>query len=497
MAYQRHPSDVYMRQNRASTTPGPMQPSFPRDAAIPPSLIPGYRHRQTISVTSGVDGLLFSQADTGTRSETGKVSATVNPVSGIPEYYYVSPSPYHGLPAQTAQPPPLLPPHQQPALPPLPPKAPIISPSTSPMLPPKPPPFMPSLPLYYPKPPPRSKSQPPPPLPRGASPPFNAPSRQPPPMLPPKPHAARSTSVIVTSPSYLPFPVAVTPRKKASPDTDAASLILPSLSSPADSPLEPPGVNEEEELELALKLSTHAERNYAESLLSQDEELARALEESLLDLARPPPHPKLQPGRATATESDRFPTSSSTRLLGAHPYSPKQQTHFPLPVRADSSTSLASLARVQLKEDEAYARKLEAEYESGRSTPTTLSNHNVDFKQLEDQQLPRYADIVKDTGTYTHGVMVRSLPMVSPKRRHISNLTQRNVFRMHHPHRHALMNNTPSRIKQVQLYLLRKRHHRRRELVPDQRRWHFRYLLPRKRIQENPLPLHLELHGRL
>ncbi|KAH9049145.1 hypothetical protein EDB84DRAFT_1180631 [Lactarius hengduanensis] len=367
MAYQRHPSDVYTRQNRASTAPGPMQPSFPRDAAIPPSLIPGYRHRQTISVASGVDGPLFSQADHGTRSETSKVSATVSPVGGLPEYYY----------------------HQA-ALPPLPPKTPVISPSMSPMLPPKPPPFMPSLPHYHTPPPPRSKSQPPPPLPRGASPPFNARPRLPPPVLPPKPHAARSSSVIVT-PSYLPFPV--TPREKVSLNTDAASLILPSLSSPADSPLEQPTVNEDEELELALKLSARAERDYAESLISQDEELARALEESLLEFARPPLL-KPQPNRATTTESDPLPTSSSTRPLGTHPYSPKQT-----PVRVDSSTSLASLSGVQLKEDEAYARKLEAEYESGRSTPTTLSSHNMDLKQMEDRDLPRYADIVKDTAT--------------------------------------------------------------------------------------------------
>lgn len=391
MAYQRHPSDVYTRQNRASTAPGPMQPSFPRDAAIPPSLIPGYKHRQTISVASGVDGPLFSQADHGTRSETSKVSDTVSPGGGIPEYYYVSPSPYHGIPAPMPPPlPPLLPPQHQAALPPLPPKTPVISPSMSPMLPPKPPPFMPSLPHYHTPPPLRSKSQPPPPLPRGASPPFNTRPRQPPPVLPPKPHAARSSSVIVT-PSYLPFPV--TPREKVSLNTDAASLILPSLNSPADSPLEQPAVNEDEELELALKLSARAERDYAESLLSQDEELARALEESLLDFARPPLL-KPQPNRATTTESDRLPTSSSTRPLGTHPYSPKQT-----PVRVDSSTSLASLAGVQLKEDEAYARKLEAEYESGRSTPTTLSSHNMDLKQIEDRELPRYADIIKDTAT--------------------------------------------------------------------------------------------------
>ena len=408
MAYR--PSDVYPRQGRAATAPGPTQPSFPRDAAIPPSLIPGYRHRQTITVTNGVDGLLFPQPDRGTRSERSKVSATVTPVGSKPEYYYVSPSPYHGLLAPAPPPPPLSRQHQA-ALPPLPPKAPIISPSTSPILPPKPPPFMPSLPFHHP-PTPRSKSQPPPPLPRGASPPFNSPPPLPPPILPPKPHVGRSTSAIVT-PSYLRFPSPM-PREKAPPVTsDAALSILPSLSSPAESPLEPPVANEEEELELALKLSAHAEKEYTESLVSQDEELARALEESLLDSARPR-HSNQQLSRATTTERDRLPTSSSSRPLDAHPYSPKQPPPFPLPVRVDSSTSLASFASSQMKEDEAYARKLAAEagYESGRSTPSTVSTHKVE--PMEGCQLPCYADAVKDTGTSTHGRTINDLPQATP-----------------------------------------------------------------------------------
>jgi hypothetical protein len=145
----RHPSDVYTRQNRASTAPGPMPPSFPRDAAIPPSLIPGFRHRQTISVANGADNLLFPQPDRGKRTETGRVSATVTAVGGmIPGYYYVSPSPCHGL--TPPQPPPIPPQQQQAALPPLPPKAAIIPPSMSPILPPKPPPFMPSPPSITP-----------------------------------------------------------------------------------------------------------------------------------------------------------------------------------------------------------------------------------------------------------------------------------------------------------------------------------------------------------
>lgn len=408
MAYRHHPGDVYTRQGRAATAPGPTQPSFPRDAAIPPSLIPGYRHRQTISVTSGVDGLLFPQPDRGTRSERSKVSATVSPVSGKPEYYYVSPSPYGGILAPTPPPPPL---PRQAAVPPLPPKAPIISPSKSPILPPKPPPFLPSIPFHHP-PTPRSKSQPPPPLPRGASPPFNSPPPLPPPTLPPKPHVGRSTSAIV-APSYLRLPSPMPRERALSSTSDAASLILPSLSSPAASPIEPPVANEEEELELALKLSAHAEKEYADSLVSQDEELARALEESLLDSARPR-HAKQQLSRATTTERDRLPSSSSTRPLDTHPYSPKQPPPFPLPVRADSSTSLASFASGQLKEDEAYARKLAAEagYESGRSTPSIVSNYKVDH--MEDCQLPCYADAVKDTGTYTQGGTIKGLPQATP-----------------------------------------------------------------------------------
>ena len=418
MAYQRHPSDVYTRQNRASTAPGPLQPSFsPRDAAIPPSLIPGYRHRETISVANGVDSLLFSQADPRTRSETAKVSVAVTPVGGFPEYYYVrSPSPYHDI---RTPPPPLLPHQHQTALPPLPPKTPIITPSMSPALPPKPPPFMPSLPLYHSNPPiPRSKSQPPPPLPRGASIPFNLPPTLPPPLLPPKPRGARSTSVIVT-PSYLRSPP-VMPPEKMSPDTDdKLSLILPSLSSSSNSPHEPPVVNEEEELEIALTVSAHSEKEHAESLLSQDEELARALEESLLDSARRP-QPRQQPSRSRAAtmESDHLPSSSSSsRPLESHPYSPKKSPHLPLPARVRSSTSSASLASVQLKEDEAYARKLDAEYQSIHSTPTALPNHNVELKDM-DGQLPRYSDIVSDTGTCAHGVMFgridNGLPQATP-----------------------------------------------------------------------------------
>ncbi|KAI0307262.1 hypothetical protein B0F90DRAFT_543205 [Multifurca ochricompacta] len=401
MTYHWPPGDVYPRQHRASTAPAQSQPSFPRGPAIPPSLIPGYRHRQTISATGGVDRLLFSSGPDTSNHPMSIVSTTLVPVSDV-ALFSMTPSPYRDLQRPPPPVPVPVPPHQQPMVPPLPPKTPLKSPSSSPMLPPKPPSFIPA-PLL-PK-PPRSKSQPPPPLPRGASPPFNAPP--PPPMLPPKPLGARSSSVIVT-PSHLPL-LNTTPSVKSnangSPNIDdATSLILPSLTSPAESSEGSPQMNEEEELELALKLSAHAEKEYAESLLSQDEALARALEESLLDSVASPFPPKLQPGLETA-DGKRVLSSSMAKPWDVHPYSPKQHYHLPLPARMDSSTSLALSDEAQFREDEALARKLEAEYESGRSTPTTQSNHVMDPNPPEYPHLPRYADIVdKDTGTYNCSV---------------------------------------------------------------------------------------------
>jgi hypothetical protein len=53
----------------------------------------------------------------------------------------------------------------------------------------------------------------------------------------------------------------------------------------------------------------------------------------------------------------------------------------------------------QLEADEAFARKLEAEYENERTTPVTEKYVDMEPGPSKDPQLPRYADVVgKETG---------------------------------------------------------------------------------------------------
>jgi hypothetical protein len=391
MAYHWSSGDVRTRQHRAATAPASSQPPF---SAIPPSLIPGRRH-QTISATV-TNGLLYS-GPSGSHSMV-KVPATLTPGGDGPGYYSVNPSPYHDV----QPPPPRLPLPQsllpQSLVPPRPPKAPfIMPPKSSPTLPPKPPSFMPPPDLLRPGVLPRSQSQPPPPTPHGVSPPLDVPLLPPPPVLPPKPLGARTPSFTVTR-SPVPQPPNVSPRAepsfiaKGSPDTnDTAPLTLPSANSPVKGSL---GINEEVELELALELSKHTEREHANSLLSHDEDLARALERSLLDPAPRPLHPRLRP-KLSIIDSEPVIPSSSAKPWDAHSRSQKPVSHGPTLSPVD----------VQLKEDEAFARRLEAQY---HSEPTTPTPHNVDPKPSENPPLPRYADIVgKETGTCRRSVSSR------------------------------------------------------------------------------------------
>ena len=395
------PSDGHMGKHRLSTAPASPQPPFPRDTAIPPSLIPGVGDRQYSSFTgtgtSSASGLLLPGLGTY-HYPMRRASASVVPVGE----YRTSPSPHQDLKPSPPPPLPLPPPRrQQPVVPRLPPKTPIISPSISPMLPPKPPPLMSrrTAPLP-PKSTPRSKSQPPPPSPRGPSPMNTPPLPPPPPMPPPKPPAARSFSFTAT-PKYVPSPH-ISPREKRPLDTTGAAPLFPPPPIPRATLLEQPlamdGMDEEQELELALELSARAERDYAESLISQDEALARALEESLLD-SEP------RRGRPTSQQSSQkskhvHPSLVDSWSAHPHPYSPKQASHF-----QDSSASLISSADAQIQEDEVLARRLEGEHESGRSTPTTQSNHNSDSKRSESPRLPRYSDIIgKDKGTWIDNV---------------------------------------------------------------------------------------------
>jgi hypothetical protein len=145
-------------------------------------------------------------------------------------------------------------------------------------------------------------------------------------------------------------------------------------------------------LELALRLSAQTERERANALrVAQEEDLARALEQSLIESA-PRPGPsgsRPRPGPSTL-DNESVASSSSTIPRDAHPRSQKSVSR---------NVALRPVD-VQLKEDEELARRLEAEYDSGRPTPSSpQTNQRVESKPSEGLPLPRYADIVgKETG---------------------------------------------------------------------------------------------------
>lgn len=357
---------VHTRQYRAATAPTPSQPPFP--PAIPPSLIPG---RRSLSATGTVTNrLLYSGPD-----HPSVVSAAITPVADGTQFYSLNPSRYLDM----QPPPPPLPLPQsllpQSVVPPLPPKTPFkVSPMASPTLPAKPPPPLVPLPPAVLRPTvSRSKTQPPPPMPYVASPPQYVP-----PLLPPKPLAARSPSLQPNvSPRANPSLIARGP-----PDTnDTAQPTLPSANSSAGSSL---GMKEEDELELALEISLHTEREHANSLRSHDADLARALEQSLLEPTPRPVHPRSR-SNTVIVDSEPVP-SSSTKPWDAHPRNKRPVSH------------VLSISPVdaQLKEDEALARRLEAEFD-GETTPTPGVNHNVDPNPSEGgAPLPCYDDVVSE-----------------------------------------------------------------------------------------------------
>jgi hypothetical protein len=174
------------------------------------------------------------------------------------------------------------------------------------------------------------------------------------------------------------------------------------------SPEKPLTMSEEEEIALAIELSERAEREYAESLISQDEALARVLEESLLDSETRPGHPALQ-----LTDDGEHVHPSSKGSWAEHPYSPRQASPPPIPVRRDSTTPLVPPADAQLQADDSPSGRSEAEYERGRTTPTRRPNNNADSR-LSDI-LPRYADIVgTGNGTWINKVISMSHDRASP-----------------------------------------------------------------------------------
>lgn len=157
-------------------------------------------------------------------------------------------------------------------------------------------------------------------------------------------------------------------------------------------------MDEEEEFKLALELSKQTERERANALLlAQDEDLARALEQSLIDSASRPERPEpsgSRPGPSTL-DNENVASSSSTIPQDTHPRSEKPVS------RNVTLLSVDGLLKSQLKEDEDLARRLETEYDSELPTPTSETNQGVDHKPSEGPTLPRYADIVgKETGTH-------------------------------------------------------------------------------------------------
>ncbi|KAF8505673.1 hypothetical protein F5888DRAFT_459997 [Russula emetica] len=391
MAYQLSAGDVRTtRQYRAATAPVQSKAPF---SAIPPSLIPGHRHH-TFSATGTntlTNGLLSFGPSSGTTPSDKAPATAYNPGGVAQDYFSMNPSPYRDF----QPPPPPLPMPQsllpQSVVPPRPPKTPVImSPTIAPTLPPKPPLLMPPPNFLPPAVLSRSRSQPPPLLPRGAS----TPPHVPPPPLPPlptppsKPLGARSPSLAVKrspKPQTLSQPN-VSPSAKPSsivqePNDTALPASLPSAKSPVEGSF---GINEEQELELALKLSAQTERERANALLlAQDEDLARALEQSLVDSAPRAGPSGSRPGPLTP-DNESVPSSSSTILRDAHPRSQKPVSR---------NVSLLPV-HVQLKEDEELARRLEAEYDSERPAPSPETNQRVDPTPSETPPLPRYADIV-------------------------------------------------------------------------------------------------------
>lgn len=152
-------------------------------------------------------------------------------------------------------------------------------------------------------------------------------------------------------------------------------------------------MNEEEEFELALELSKQTERERANALLAQDEDFARALEQSFIDSASRPGPSGSRPGPSTF-DNENVASSSSTI-----PQDTRSRSEKPVS-RNVTLLSADGLLKALLKEDENFARRLETEYDSELPTPTSETNQRVDHKPSEGPGLPRYADIVgKETGT--------------------------------------------------------------------------------------------------
>ena len=375
------------RQHRAATEPTPSKASF---SAIPPSLIPGHRHHTfSATGTNKLTNVLCFGPSTSNNPRVEAPATAYIPGGDAQDGFSMNPSPYY-RDFQLPPPPHLMPQSLLPqsVVPPLPPKAPFInSPTTTAILPPKPPP-----PLIIPPPPvlPRSQSQPlmppPPPPPPPPLPPPPLQPTPPPPTPPPKPVGARSRSIAVTrSPG---------PRPLARPHVSlSASSIVREPNEPfAKSPTERSlGINEEQELALALELSKQAERERADALRrAQEEDIDQAVKRSLIDSATRPGPSGSRPGPSTL-DNDNVPSSSSMIPRDTHPRSPKPVSR---------TVTLSAVVEEQLKKDAELARQLKAKFDSEHPTPAQETNQRVDPQPPEGPPLPSYDDIVgRATGT--------------------------------------------------------------------------------------------------
>ena len=141
-------------------------------------------------------------------------------------------------------------------------------------------------------------------------------------------------------------------------------------------------MNEEQVLKLVLELSEQTERERLKALFAQEKDIAQAVERSLIDSPPRPGPSGPRPGPSTLVNEN---ASSSPTIL---------RDPLPLP-----HTVTLLPVDIQLKEDEELARRLEAEYDSGPSTPSSETKQRVDPIPSESAPLPPYTNIVSKEGT--------------------------------------------------------------------------------------------------
>lgn len=231
-------------------------------------------------------------------------------------------------------------------------------------------------------------------------------SDPPPPALPPKPNAPPSQHNVPPPLSFYPQSIPRSP-----------TPLPPPLPSPPSSSLG--DTDEDKAMVLAMQASAKETRGrqqqQQQASSREDEELARALEESMtLESPLLMPHGSLTPGRASSVEHSPI---SHNPLPPLTPTSAHRSLTVPASAPAsmsmygnargqwnDSFLSLASSqsTHMQLMEDEALARRLAAEDTDDDTPSPELRVHDMDFASPSaTSNLPLYSDVVAPhTGTF-------------------------------------------------------------------------------------------------